>query len=408
MRKAGLVPIVLLSCGAIVGVGASDATAALAGSISSAGPSQRTIDALVQRAKQSGPVEAAEVASGSAEAAERSLSGQPVVPRGEPAQDDLVQPPTEAPSAGTAAAVSVVSLHGHFVEQLGKVPLGGKVPSGTTMAFILDAAEEVAAVYVGDRSPELSTVGVVEQLVPAGAITARAASRTTGGRRRRSTFRPGRGRAHIATWGSNCKSATNHCYALAEWAMHGGEMVEGTQSSQRTTNMNVPGWEKGYFVDNEEWANFTGTERWVEIGQQAGEFKGCCGLWWFYAMSFGPHEYAAFVGPPYVSEVAANAWNNYGLHSIGSGDWCFMIGAQWETSVACYGGFDTYSKDLQDGAEVATETKPVNAGSVNVNAQWTDGTYHVWNFAENKKTTAGLCATDWASPSKGDVNYGTC
>ena len=368
-------------------------TAGLTGSLARAeGPpsaapnlAQREVTSLVQQAQQSGTVEAVEAVSSSSDSAQALLDPQAKL--------------TSAP----ALPVDVVVMHGHFAETL-SAPPGKAAPTGSVMALTVDAATgKVAAIYVGDRSPALSTLGAVERMTP---VTAAAtASRAT-----HRTFRRGPGRriARAAVWGNGCRRLPNneHCYAIASWAMTGGEQVEGTESEQRTTNMNVPGWASGDMVNNEEWASFPGTGHWVEIGQKAGAYKSCCNLFWFYAFN-GPSGYYEYNGPPYTWEVTPNTFNNYAMKSIGNGVWCFDVGPTWEQQVACDGGFQTYSKELQDGLEVAAESKPVNAGTVVVNATWTNGTIHTWNRAEDESTTPGLCWSHF-QPYPGNINYGTC
>jgi hypothetical protein len=58
--------------------------------------------------------------------------------------------------------------------------------------------------------------------------------------------------------------------------MHSSEYVEGAGALEYTNSMNVPYWEDGDFVTNEQWVLFT-HGRWVEMGSEGG-YGGCCGL----------------------------------------------------------------------------------------------------------------------------------
>jgi hypothetical protein len=186
--------------------------------------------------------------------------------------------------------------------------------------------------------------------------------------------------------------------------MHGGEQVEGTETIQRTTAMNVPGWAAGDFVDNEEWSVFPAQGYWTEIGQEGGSLMNCCTVYWFYAYDNASGYHAA----EHIWAIPGGAWAYYFMRSIGNGVWCFDVGPNGEQRYACYGGFPTYSKELEDGAEAAAETRPSNAGSVEANATFTDGSVHPWNFAYEYHDQ-GMCVSPY-QPLKGpgNINYGTC
>jgi hypothetical protein len=298
-----------------------------------------------------------------------------------------------------ATAVDLVVMRGTFSDQLSKTPEGAPAPSGSAMAFVMNPADgEIAAMYVGDHAPAMPP-GNVEHTVVAKASAEVAKSKAGAATRSRV-------RAKAATWDGICRYADkSHCYMIAQWEMSGEEKVEGTQSEQRTTTMVVPGCSSGYFVDNEEWASFHGDSYWLEIGQQMGEGK-CESLWWFYAFN-GPSGYVQYVGAPYVWPVSLNAWNRYGMHSLGGGNWCFMIGPNWETQAACESGFPVYSQRLQNGGEVATEQKPSFAATGGVNAEFTNGNYYQWGHTTAVKSVAGLCYSHYGE-FPGNINYGTC
>jgi hypothetical protein len=114
--------------------------------------------------------------------------------------------------------------------------------------------------------------------------------------------------------GNNCKSAElYHCYFASGWYGEGSEEIEGSWEQQDTTALDIPDSSAGDFVDMEQWVWMDSSgSKWMESGQQGGEFKGCCSLWWFWAMDYGsPTKYYAYVNPPYVWEVAKNHYNNY-------------------------------------------------------------------------------------------------
>ena len=358
--------------------------------------SQAEVDALVATAQQSGPVEAVEAAAGTIASAEGLVAPEAI---GSSPAGSFGAGAPEADGPGSPA--SVVVMHGRFVDLHASVPYDAAAPSGSVMAFVVDSAGRTIGQYVGDTDPRLARLGAAEHMVPLGL----GASASRAGRR---TFRRGRARARAATWGNNCKAESypvnHHCYMIAVWHMEGGEEVEGTESEQDTTNMDVPTWASGDFVTDEEWANFTGSERWAEIGQQGGHGVSCCEVWWFYAMSSGPHQ---FWTSGRIWQIPPGQYANYGMKSIGNGNWCFTIGPTWETTYACHGGFDTYSKELEVGMEVGAEAKPVNSGSDYVNATWTDGSIHTWNKAFAYVNTPGLCYSH-NGPYPGNINYGTC
>jgi hypothetical protein len=352
--------------------------------------SQSEVNALVERADQMGSVDSVEAVSGGARAAQ------------------FVVDPSTTFSAAPETPVDVVLMHGQFTDAAARVPPGSPAPTGTSLSLNVNTARgEVAGTDLGDCSPSLASLGVVEHMTPA---NGNAAASRVGHR----TFKRGRGhiKAKVATWGNNCKNVAYspyyHCYGIAEWAMSGNEQVEGTESEQKTTAMNAA----GGIVNNEEWTNFPkGYE--VEIGQEAG-YRNCCNLFWFMAKK-NAEGYGEVNYPPYTGEVTFNTWNNYGDVSAGNGSWCFRIGANWEAQPYCFGGFPVYSKDLQDGMEVASEVEPENAGSVVANATHLNGKIYTWNFATNYaenvfgEYTTHVCVSQYAPVNyPGNINYGTC
>jgi hypothetical protein len=184
--------------------------------------------------------------------------------------------------------------------------------------------------------------------------------------------------------------------------MTGVERVEGTLAYQNTTNMNVPGWASGDFVDNEEWAVFLPAGYWIEAGQEAGEYMDCCSLHAFYAWYNGA-GYFQYVAP---WTEPANENNLFQLSGQShNGTWCAYFG---NTQARCEGGFAAWSNDLQVGDEIAANTKPVNAGREGTDGWW-EHTTHNW-LKEYTYADGGMCLSrnPYPYPALGNINYGTC
>jgi hypothetical protein len=235
--------------------------------------------------------------------------------------------------------VTMWVAHGEFDDTLAKTPPGVNTPTGTVVAFILNQEERVAAIYVGNTAPALSSLGNPEDFSSPtdSAIVTHAAHALPKPPRVRAIVthaahglpKSSRVRARAATWGNNCKYATNHCYFVSGWYGGSSEETEGSWEQQDTTALDVPDSSAGDFVDMEQWVSMdsSGT-KWMESGQQGGEGKGCCSLWWFWAMEYGGGKYYQYVDAPYVWEVAKNHWNNYTLKSTNptEGIWCNYVG----------------------------------------------------------------------------------
>jgi hypothetical protein len=360
--------------------------------------SQAELGTLVEMASRSGMVEDVETVSSTAADAQSTLN-----PHTSPTS-------SAEPSALVSTPVAVVVMHGHFVDGMAKVPPHAEAPSGDILAYTVNQLTgRVAALYVGDSAPSLAGLGGVERLT-----TASDKATISRANRRFAVASHHRVRGKVATWGDNCKyvPSEDHCWATAEWDMtKTGEEIEGAESFQTTTTMSVPGWEDGYFVDNEEWTILSkNEEKWEEVGQQGGEYKGCCSLWWFYAVNYGPNEYYQYVDAPYVWEVGLKERHYYATESVEhNGTWCVDTsgnGLEWLQD-KCFSGFSVYSKKLEAGVEVATESKPGNAASVLVNGQHLNGYYYGWNEGYEQSTTPGLCVS-YIGPTLGDIDYGTC
>jgi hypothetical protein len=315
--------------------------------------------------------------------------------------------------AGPETPVTLVVAHGEFADFLAKEPRGAAAPTGSVMAFAINSETGwVLEIYVGDSSPvpQLGAPTFKTKVSPAGASRARVA---------RARERKARPIARAATWGNKCSQGEgHHCYALAVWEMTGSEQVEGTTTYEGTASVNVPGWESGDEVNNEEWAGFknspVGTAYWTEIGQTAGGYTRCCSMEWFYAYQNHSGYHESKLSERW--EIPFNVWAHYYMEAAGGGTWCFDIGENGETQVNCIGGFETYSKDLEDGTEIAANTGPSNAVAVQTNATWTNGTVHTWNKATNglyneggvKVSSNGMCIAQFTPVNyPGNVYTGT-
>jgi hypothetical protein len=343
----------------------------------------------MEEADAAGTVESGEAVSGSQEAIEAAF---------DPAERTLS--PSRLSAARPPAVLDLVVMHGHFEDMDAKVPAGAPTPQGTVMSFVVNQGTgRVAATYVGDTAPDLSAT-YVEPLQGTAPVKAQSASVKR---------KLGRPRAHVATWGNNCRFATAyHCYVVATENMKGAEEVYGVDDETDTDYIDVPGWQHGYFVDNEvwAWAHVLGPSTWTEIGQQAGEYKGCCNTWWFYAFENGTEGYRQFVDAPYVSEVPESTGNHYMMKTAGGGIWCWYFGTGEELK-ACAADFAWQATQLEAGGEIATEEKPVFDSSTNNSAEWTNYTWHTWNFATVAADTSGLC---WSAlnGAPGNIYYDTC
>jgi hypothetical protein len=323
------------------------------------------------------------------------------------------------------APVTLVVIHGAFVDTLAKVPEGEPAPEGTVMADIVNSSGRVASTYVGETTPALATLGPVQTVRAAKlASTIRLARRlirtgsliqTRSLRTPLAKLKSVRQRAKAATWaGGQCRQATlYHCYVEARWTMGKGEEVEGAIESQDTTIANVPGSEKGAFADQEEWVGFKAGQ-WLEEGQQAGEFKGCCQLWWFYARQYAAKEYQQWVDEPYVWPVATGQENEYMMKSTNPNESIWCVYYPTNTIDTCFGGrFPIYDKhSLTAGDEIATEERPIISGQQIVIAEHLGkGEWYDWNSAAYELGPELCAETGGSGPppyAAGDMYLGTC
>lgn len=255
---------------------------------------QGVVSALVEKASRAGTVErveavetnpvSAKLATGTVETSEQAAPQDLTVARNE--------------------KVDFVVMRGQFLESDVPIPRGAKVPSGTVMAYTVNAGTtDVDALYVGNRVPQLSGLGEVRSEVP---NVTRLSSTATATR-----VRHQHAQAHTAIWSGGCSpSNEHHCYAISYWNMSGGEEVAGTQAEIETSNMNVPT-PATQFVSNEIWSLFPqlGGQYWIESGQIAGRGEGnCCTLFFFMAddSPSGGFEYRK------GWQVTGGTLNNYG------------------------------------------------------------------------------------------------
>ena len=336
------------------------------------------------------------------------------------------------PERGANVPVTMWVVHGDFDDTLAKTPPGASTPTGNVVAFILNQEEQVAAIYVGNTAPALSSLGSPEDFSSPtdSAIVARAAHvlpkppkhRAIVARAAHGLPRPSRVRAHAATWGNNCKATEqHHCYYVSGWLGGSSEEIEGSWEQQDTTALDVPDSSAGDFVDMEQWVwmNSSGTE-WMESGQQGGEYKGCCSLWWFWATEYdgsGGKKYTAYVDPPYVWEVAKNHWNNYTLKSTTptEGIWCNYVGEADPGTEQhyCYNDWPVYSKDVEAGGEVADEEMPSFSAKQlmaqqHVGYNGLEEGWFGWPYSKPYNSSSPQLCGGYTGPTPGDIYYGTC
>lgn len=146
-------------------------------------------------------------------------------------------------TARTDESVEVVVMRGNFEDHQAHMPHWASPPLGTVMAFVVDPDKHLPVeVYVGDRFPTVQQPASYSRLIPVAAKTSRVHARVAS-RHHKSV-------AKAATWGSKCSySGNHHCYALSTWKMSASEYIYGSETVQDTSEMYVPDWEQGDFVD---------------------------------------------------------------------------------------------------------------------------------------------------------------
>jgi hypothetical protein len=372
------------------------------------------VQLVLPRAERAGTVSSAEVFGGTLEAVQLTLDPQ-TIPHSQ-SISSLSAGIVELASANTP--VELVVIHGSFADTLAKIPRWATAPTGHVMAFTVNPKTGlVLETYVGDISPH--PVGAARTNKPQLALlsTLRKQQLTVLAKRSHSRrlrhVRRDTPVARATTWGSKCSMGDgHHCYALAVWEMKGSEQVAGTEALQYTEEADVPTWGEGGFVTNEEWSGFYNggsTQYWTEMGQAAGEYYNCCTIRWFWAYQnhSGYHE----AQPSERFAIGRNEYSAYYQLAAGGGTWCFDIGPNAEVQVKCVGGFETYSKDLENGAEFAANNAPTNWGHGLVNWWKEHEWYRATQLLANETGVVsynGMCVSTYAPvPAPGNINYGS-
>ena len=174
--------------------------------------SKEALATVASRAGQMGTINSIEAVASTAGAAAVALNPHTVA----------------VPERGANAPVTMWVVHGDFDDTLAKTPPGAKTPTGTVVAFILNQEERVAALYVGNTAPALSSLGSPEDFSSPtdSAIVARAAhalpkppkvGRLSLVPRTDYQGHPGLGRT-LRHGAITAKSPNEyHCYYLSEW-----------------------------------------------------------------------------------------------------------------------------------------------------------------------------------------------
>jgi hypothetical protein len=226
-----------------------------------------------------------------------------------------------------------------------------------------------------------------------------------------------------ARWGQERCSLVTHCYAVTAWAMKDPpESVKGAEDIPTTTSMNVPEYYNQATVSNEMWVSFANNQGgWLEVGQLAGRAVGnCCTLHPFIAHAlredgYGYEEYIWW-------NVNAEARNIYKIEDpAANGSWCQYI---WSINWGCHshpGYWATYADDLEAGIEAASDSRPYNGGSQEVDAVAHDGSHRAWTGSQTSATGelkdsngrplpgGVMCETpNWSSNYPGNATWWIC
>lgn len=224
-----------------------------------------------------------------------------------------------------------------------------------------------------------------------------------------------------ASWGNgHCTiNDEHHCYALTRWAMEDPpESVKGAEDIVTTNSVNVPEFSNGSFVDDEMWVAFKSSGGWLEIGQTAGDGENCCTLWPFVALALkGNSEgYEEYVWDHHFgTPVEASPTNLYKVEDpSANGTWCWYI---WNNQVGCHakpGYWNNYSDLLEAGIEAASNSRPYNEGSQEVDAIFHEGSHHEWKGSRTEAEgyvtpSAEMCESpNWSSNYRGNAIWWIC
>jgi hypothetical protein len=327
--------------------------------------------------------------------------------------------------AMTSTPVDVVVLHGHFVAWDTPGPKGQPTQEGTVLELVTNRLTgAVVASSLGDtQTVTFGNAVERESVQPSGAQVAhllqlRADARRSSASRRVHHGQAHHGQAHAATWDSHCKATSNtHCYAVAEWWMPAGsgERIIGSHYLlfMAPGSGATPGGEQ--FVDDEEWMapgpDGETQGGWAESGLIKGYGER---LFWFYAFKDGKWSLVKYLGPPYTIEEAEGEWDRQGLESRGNGEYCVLIGWEYQDVYWCGAVGFVYSKDVEDGSEMADESAPEIAGGSVSNYEGAGGGFANWNKAEYEtEDGAGehvglpVCTFHWPGEPAGYLWDGT-
>jgi hypothetical protein len=351
--------------------------------------------------------------SSSAVAAAEQISGQK-------------QPAEAAGPTGqamTSTPVDVVVLHGHFVAWDVPAPAGEPTAEGTVLELVTNRLTgQVVASSLGNAPTTTPGTAAVEResLKPSSAQIAHLLQL-----RARVGYAGGGLGAHAASWASpaHCDAVSkDHCYAIASWLMSsGGEKIIGSHFGvdMYPESSATQGGEQ--FVDQEEWVangpdNSEAPGGWAEAGliKSYGASGELGGAWWFYAFKDGGGPLSVYLGNPYTSEQRENAWVYLGLVSRGNKEWCVSVGPNSETIYWCDNVGYVYSKEIQDGSEMADESTPVMRGLSATGYEALNGENRIWNKATNltenhagQHVSTPLCVANIEDAGPGDIFDGT-
>ncbi len=364
--------------------------------------------------QQAGTVSSLEAmhSSSAVEAAEQ-ISGQK-----QPA--DATGPKTQAVMN---TPVDVVVLHGQFVAWGTPAPQGDPTQEGTVLELVTNRLTGgVVASSLGTTQTVAFGNAVVqrESIQPSSVasdhlLQLRADARRGFAARVRHRHH---GRARAATWDGKCHASSNtHCYALSQWYMEPkGERIVGSHFLVNMDNESYATSGGEQFVDTEEWVS-PGPDGetqggWAESGliKSYGQHQ-----FWFYAFKDGKGSLSVYDGAPYTYEVEEGTWDRQGLVSSRNGEYCLMIGWEYQEAYWCgYVGF-IYSKEIEDGAEMADESTPLDRSGVESHYEGLEGSYWDWNKATlytedyaGEHVGSPVCVQGWSKTAPaGDIYDGT-
>jgi hypothetical protein len=353
----------------------------LPGSASARNVPAGDIRAALQRAEQAG------VASPAIEASETTLGEVRTAREGaEPTEAiaGLSEPGSQSLLAQHASdPVTMVTMRGEFELTLAHRPEGQPAPTGK---YLTVAVQQGHVTYL-QLGNEWHAVPGIKLTIPTGATAAR------------------RHRHNVRAAGWNPSECLNeHCYVLARWTMTGEEEVVGSQHNHVNEGLNVQEWEKGYFTDEEEWAEFPDAGYyWIESGQTAGEHFDCCHVHWFVAWRRKVTGYAQYVTP--AAEEPGGMKHQFYLYTEGNGAWCAKVDV---SLITCTSGLLTYSKQLSAGTEIASWSQPYLVTRDESNGWFTNWQAYAWN-KQTVKIDGGQC---WQQNpydgANGDIRSWTC